>query len=680
MPLPAATLANNLINWSMSCSMGGSYDGSVALTNEDRQYDKSLRYDPIRVRLNVTARTTGVARDPECFAGNVAWIYGVIADVEEGEGISEGMANLKVMSFHTRLSRKSLTTERLETTVGDAKSSLDYIAETYGTLPTELFDFSETEALPVCGAGDGQNMIEEMRKIAQAGRSTLFVQRDGILVTGAWKDADSAVDYDIPDEAIIDAQINRDTEQIPSRITVRGCHITKRKEGKKDLADGGEPAGGGGPGGGGGGQPNNQKGPMGLCVKNGLPQPDACAKLGNMKGNGEDLRNADVTVSDGYSYEGYEPGSYEGGGGMDVNVTGEDGYMGAGDHSIGVRVQGEESPYYEHEGGRQQDKAAQDNEKLPEKQLRALGEKLGNNPARGPAGGGGNPGGGGNKSPDKKPNETEDTQIEMTVTDPDLLAEFGVVEEEIDNPYLATYEQLFDVAVRRFQEAKMRRNTYKVNVGYLACLELNHVVTFRTPKKFGADRITVTGLITKIDVSYDANNSAVSMSLIVESFEDIGSTEYVSGNLLKFPKFQGLDNGEVWGTNAVTDGYNAVAFFGQGSARFAAASPGLLGIYLEQTVPSEDGAQYDMTFSGSSTSASPTPPDPALPGELTLTATDDSSSNVLSSTVFTSSVSGTPSFTGEGGDMTVRVEVTDIGYEMVQFIVDAWTLTKTVTK
>lgn len=674
MPLPVASLTNNLINWSASCSMGGSYDGSVALTNEDRQYDKSLRYTPFRVRLNVTAHTTGVARDANCFAGNVAWIYGIVADVEEGEGISEGTVNLKILSFPARLSRKALTTEDLAVGAGDAKSALDYIADTYGTLPAELYDFSETEALPICGAGDGQNMLEEMRKIAQAGKSTLFVQRDGILVTGAWKDSSSAVDVEIPDEAIIDAQIARDTEQIPSRITVRGCHITKRKEGKKDMADAGEPQGGGGPGA--GGNPNNGKGQPQICVKNGIPQRDAEGKLENMRGSREDLRNADVTVSPGYAYEGSEDIQD---GGMDVTLTSDSGYMGAGDHQIGIRVQGEESPSYEYEGGRQQDKAGQDNEKLPEQQLRALGEKLGGKPARGPAGGGGNPGGGGNKSPDKKANETEDTQIEMTVTDPDLLAEFGVVEEEIDNKYLATMEQLFDVAVRRFQEAKMRRNSYKVSCGYLACLELNNVVTFRTPKKFGADRITVTGLVTKIDVQYDANNSAVSMSLIVESFEELGSTEYVSGNLLKFPKFQGLDNGEVWGTNASTDGYGAVANYGEGKATFSAAAPGLVGIYLEQTVPSEAGAQYDMTLAGSSTSVSPDA-NPATPGTLTLTATDDSSATVMSTTNFTSSVSGTPSFTAEGGDMTVRIEVTALGHGMVQFVIDTLTLTKTVTK
>ena len=76
-------LHDNLVDWSVTISMYGSYQASVRLINQDATYtiDQFL-WKPFQVNLN----TTGLAApgiDSTCFNGDGIVIYGVVVEVEE---------------------------------------------------------------------------------------------------------------------------------------------------------------------------------------------------------------------------------------------------------------------------------------------------------------------------------------------------------------------------------------------------------------------------------------------------------------------------------------------------------------------------------------------------------------------------------------------------------------------
>jgi hypothetical protein len=217
-----------------------------------------------------------------------------------------------------------------------------------------------------------------------------------------------------------------------------------------------------------------------------------------------------------------------------------------------------------------------------------LGARL--NAGGGPAGGGGSPNQGGNRSRDKNADEAVEVQIEITVDDPDLQAKYGVITEQIENRYVGFKEKLADIAIRRFQEVKMRMTTWNVELAYLSCLGLNNVVEFNTPETADGGVVAVQGLLTALHVSYDSAPK-VKMSGTVESFEDIGATDYIVGNLLLDPEMKGVGDTD-WSIGVTGDAFAQVADgFGFIDVPFASTGNVIL------TQPQmEVGASYTISF------------------------------------------------------------------------------------
>ncbi len=152
------------------------------------------------------------------------------------------------------------------------------------------------------------------------------------------------------------------------------------------------------------------------------------------------------------------------------------------------------------------------------------------------------------------PNET---RVEQRVAWPSLVDEYGIVTAEIDNEYLDTASQCYLVGVRLLQEQIMNRNQFKVSMVYSPNVYLNSVVqfSFKDQAQYvsGADYSfaalsgeVVTGRVIELSINYDTTPSAT-MSLTVQSFTELSSSRFVSGNLIGMPGLQSID-GRTWKT------------------------------------------------------------------------------------------------------------------------------------
>jgi len=443
--------------------------------------------------------------------------------------------------------------------VGDILAEL---ASRYGTTPPWLYDFSElaSDDHLIRGVVTGNNLLAEMQAVAEAGESDLFVQADGILTAGLWKDASDSVDFVIPAEAVIEANISHEQDFGPSILKVSGRFFSEYECGDQQMICGG--GGGGKPGGSGSGLPARRptRGEQKICAKVGIAEPDARARLQGIKVGAQsgnvDGANFEITDGDG-DYESGDEATItvrQGSDGEIEMVPTTQGFLAAGDHSVTLGARGRAKPPESIDGPGAKKKLGAEKAKAVEKQLKAMVKKLtkGKKAAVGGAGGGaggggsGTSGGGANAgtSADKANDEKDPNRIEMIVTDPDLQNEFGTVVESIDNLYISDKETLFDVAVHRFQEFKRQRKVWTVKCTHIDTLRLNQVVQFRTPKQ----NTLVTGLLSQIAGGYNPEPTA-QMTLLVESFEDIGATEYTSDNLLLCGEFEGVNEigqGTVW--------------------------------------------------------------------------------------------------------------------------------------
>lgn len=572
MPLPSQSLLNDLILWSMSCSLPGPYSATVNLTNQEQQYSGADRYKEFQIELESSLDSTLV--DESCFNNTITWIKGVIQSVEDGREISEGSAIFNVRSFFAFMSKKPINTEFFDAT---ADTVIQSLLTNYAGVPASLFDLTGlTSPVAIYASISGNNFLDEVRRVAQASEATVFVDVGGILKVQHWNDNTDDVDVAIPDEFVISAKINQNIEASPSVIMVRGRFVSQFDCGSHVLssADFNNPSQQGN-------QPFDKQGFTKVCGNEGIDKGKTKIGVGGKTGDRTDLRNAT------YEMEGDGEVNYiKVGVAGDVEVTVQPvggGYLGSGSHNYDIKITGKVKPPNEYRGagsthgplgpniwriGQQLGRMPNNLTGLPIADISKLVDFGGSNS-------------------DKTSEELEPLRMEVIIGDSDLIDEFGVIVEQIDNLYISDFETLFDVAVRKFQEYKMKRRMWEVNTGYLPCLQLNQVVTFTTPDGIN----TVTGLLTAIKLDYDAAGPNAGMSLIVESFEDIGSTEYTSPNLFRYPVFCGT-NGIDWLATVTGDAF--VTHHG-GFVQLGFVSSGGTAT-LWQPFKMEIGASYKLQF------------------------------------------------------------------------------------
>jgi len=486
-PVIAST---DIVSLSAQCSLGGNYGGTVNLINIDNKYHDELRWTPLSVEIGADAFETGGTIDT-CFKGTRNWLSGVIVDIDYSDDVSNDNVTLKLKSYYAQLAKKPVGSYQYLATNDFVMAD---VAKVFGGIPEALFDF-ETTTILFYGVVNGTNILEELKQLASACKKEFFVQTNGILVSEAWKTSASSVDHVIPPEAIQAHNITKSDIIGPSRLRVRGAFVSKYEQGEQPLML--DPGGG-----------------HVQCVTNGIKQPDIEVKLRGLLGDENELKAAQLAASLDGSFD-YIKRVRKKGGGIDAVVKGNaTPYMGEGNQSVRFELTGRRKPDYELESANAQSNKITDIQRNQDSAFSNFSAELAASPRKR------------NRriiNKDKNSDENEPIQIEAVVTDNQLVAEFGVIQEEFENLYVFDPDILVDLAKRRFEEFKMQRHTWRLNTEYLPCLQVNQVVQFVT--KYGT---TITGLLSEISINSDVKSAK--MQLTVESFEEYGlaSYEYVT--------------------------------------------------------------------------------------------------------------------------------------------------------
>lgn len=563
---------NHLVSWSAQCAMSG-YSGEALFENPASAYDNSLLWSPISLQLVAAAAQTG-GGTPSCFSGTSKWLAGIISGFNDRRPLEDNQVSVKISSYFEQYQQRTINTH---TFLAAASAIIAEVLDNYIGIPSSLYSVSLSVDKPLVAILSSTNALEEVAKLAQASHAVSFIQKTGVFTVRNWKDDNSAVDVVIPPTAVESAELEKTITKLPSRIMVRGRHLSEYEAGEQVLT----------------GKDLNPSSPMtgvlpvdqgkkNRCTYNGLGMAHMNVLLGNLAADEKELKGAAVLVDEGCFSDSsgdelrqrtggaFRKSKVEGRAKITVDLEEEcGGYLEPGNRGWKFKVTGRRKKSVEVDDPNSKQRQLPKHLTAFEKKMRKGLSKYTQSPVLVP---------GGDKNPDKAPDEKGENRLEMMVYDPDLVAEFGVVDEEIDNLYISSFEDLFDIAIRRFQEYKMARKAWKVNTVYLPCLSLYDVVTFTTPN--GEE---VTGLLTDIAVNYSADPISAKMSLTVESFEDIGATSYTSGNLLMYPALI-ASNGVHWVSNqevSLLNGFAAFSIFG----------------VLQQTILTTVGQTYTIRFS-----------------------------------------------------------------------------------
>lgn len=598
----------DISSWDVSSALRGTYSANINLINSENDYLISdLKGTDVEIAVATSAHVSSDIDDPDLvFAGSKNLIKGAIADIRQQEGLSSDVVSIGVKSYFAKLARKPIATA---TSIG-----LSSILTKYAKLDSTIYDISSMGTGNVAGPLNGNNMLEQLRKCAQAARSYMFIDHEGIMRVEAWKDASDPVEFEIPPEALISASRASSSGILPTQIRMRGGFYQRYDVKAEMNRSGANPAGGASPG----AQPAQSKGggtgggSITKCRKQGMGEGTTKVTVEGIDASEDDLYSSEVSISSGsvvnveitegpsMTITSEPPGGWENTGSGSVVPDSE------AEVSIEGRIRdmrASESPEVdapvaqEHEGVKDKKETAKQ-EALASGGVMIHMFPMGGGP--GPAGGAGSAGGGGNQSPIQLSVSMSEIQLEAYAEDPDLTTEFGTVYEQMENTAIVSREQLHDCIVRRFQEIKMTRKAWEVNCAFMPAININKVVQFTTPEittLIGGETpsdsggTVVTGIVTQLSYSWSADSNQITQKMIVESFEDIGATTYVSSNLVKDWRLLGYGGNSDW------DKSGEYAYVSGGRIRLTVSdnATGMGYVELAQT-GMEVGASYTFSF------------------------------------------------------------------------------------
>lgn len=552
--------SSHILSWSASLSLGAGYDGSVEVVDVEGSYTlDNLLMQVLSLKLTCAGTSSNFSGDTSLLFGDKYWINGAIIGVVPTEEITSRRVRLLIGSYFYQWAKKPINTE--EYSAQSADTILDDLFTNYLNIDSSLLSGSVGDSYAY-GVITGPSVVDELKKIAQAGQGVLFFSPDGTIARDTIKNHSSSVDHTLPEESIISISRGSSTSnQIPSRIRLRGRYYGIINAGDQNLA--------------GNFQPQNAassafpqaEGVTQSCTNPGVTQEYVTVKVGQLKGGIKDVKNAQVDLDDGISVEAFRE---TGLGAVAIQLKKDDGSFFDGSENTSLNIT---APRID-----RNDQDSQANFFRPQKKHAKRGDLtlsmlpfiLGKLPKRaslGPLYGPSVVEGMSTNSSDRVMDEYEEVRIETIVEDTDFADKFGISYEEIDNQYVNSKETLFDLGIARFQQIRSSQNVYTVACAYMPGLNLNDVVTFTTPKKKDVLQKTITGVITDISVDYEATPS-VGMKLTVESFEDNGGQTYASDNLLLDPSMLGVTSGGPWEStsSAWPTGFTWVGGFGYLSA------------------------------------------------------------------------------------------------------------------
>jgi hypothetical protein len=542
-----------------------------------------LRYS-YTFNLDVDTPATACDEIPEeifsCLSGQIKIVDGVLNSIGDDHQIEAKDLSLTFESRYQYLTQKALNTEPFLNIL--ASTVWEDCAVIYGGVPALSLTNNIVAQNYLVGPATSNNMMEELKAIAQAGFAHCFVQVDGKLTADPWWDCSRVGDYDheIPCYLVLNANRVIQVTPPPTVIRVRGGFQTSYNCGETTFSDvrtstdtdrsGYESFGGG-----------SRK-----CVYVGINQKEVDIVNNNLAGDREDLKNADIVVS-GISVR-------------DVKNI-EDGHYKFSAETGGF-FQGSTDFYSAIKGKKRQNapestravESLRDEIVRPTKMVDNLRDAIVDRPTTvgGQAFGSGVSGGVGHRDPTFTSKEPSVNQTEVVVYDPAGISRWGVIEEQIDNKYIVCKDHLTKLAVARFQQWKMEQNTWELEIAPMPCLQLNDYVRVELPIIAGCSQTYIEGVVSGISSSYDGETGATSMKIIVWGTEELCDTTYVCGNLIT--NFCGINGDGDWegagvGVNNVGDVSNdALTLITFGTFGYAY-------VYLTQPCM-EDDANYTITF------------------------------------------------------------------------------------
>jgi hypothetical protein len=497
-----------------SYGLDGTFSASVQFANPSRTYGAADRWAVLQVSVEASVVASSGVSGIAAFAGTDLWINGVVtAPLEEIEP-SKCSFPAGLSSFYCTLSRKALNTHTYVDLYGNV---IVDVLENYCGIPSALISVIGSNVFPFRGVVTGTNAATEVAKLAEAAYCEFFTQVGGTLVVEPWKGSASPVDYVIPPEAVIKVSKKRSTDRGPTRLVVKGRHTGDHGCGPKSLY-------------------HDNSSPKAYrkdkCYQNGAPEPSSRLVFKNLTAQKQDLDNATFSLTGDLVFDHMTSADQKDSLAVVFADTSDQvgqGFVEDTDlKTISALITSRNT------GSDTERHGTNSHRTKPIRQALTAADLALSRIAKLPAGG------------ILAPNQTQESggdgedrnRVTCIVEDQGLVAEFGVVTEDVDNEYISDAFTAFIVAIRRFQRFRMRRNKYTVEVAYISGLELNDVVQFTLPDGSGDE---VTGLLDSIELNYTAANSKATLTLQIDSFEDIGNSVYQAANLLVYSELCGIN-------------------------------------------------------------------------------------------------------------------------------------------
>lgn len=519
---------------SASYSLTDLFSGTVTLANASNQYGSADRWSVISITVDSAVIDEIDISNSAPFAGTVVILNGVVTSPLNDWKIANNSFSINVSSFFSTLNRKSLNTQTYTGTVGAAIAD---ILTNYCGLPLALYSISISNNVTLQSVVSGTDAYAEVVKLAEVGLCDCFCQVGGQLVIEPWKGPASPVDLVIPSEAIMSVSKRRSTEKGVTRVMVKGRFTGDHNCGPKSIFQ-------------------NHSNPTQLkkdkCYMNGIPEPSSRVVFKNLSADKQDINNASFVLTGDLTFD--HMNSKEQQNSLAVLYASEAGTP----HfveNVGLKTitslilsrnTGNSS-----ETGDGVDRRVRGVKRGLKTADRVFAKMAGLPP-------------GTVLAPDQtsESGDSDDrNRITVSVVDTGLISEFGIVQEDLDNEYIPDGFTAFLVALRRFQTFRMQRNTYQVQLMFLAGLAINDVVSFDLPD--GSD--TITGRVTSLKYSHTANPPKTVIDLEVQSFEELGTTAYVSPNLFVYPECCGINQID-WVSSGEVFASSGFFLFGAGSS------------------------------------------------------------------------------------------------------------------
>lgn len=459
--------------------MDGMPTGTITVNNFQKAYDNDA-WMSNKVAFQASDGTT-----------TTNWFNGYITGIAPTyEDRGNQMVQFTVASYFDRLSKKPINTEKYGAynsaypTSINGQALLDEILATYCSYPYSLFDFSACAAQPFEKICISENSVSEaIKKIGQAALREIYVNESGKLVAATYKVLGDAA-HAIPREHVIKASLTIDDEAAFSRVRVRGRYTEYDFNSDVQTVNIGY---------------QNFNANSFPVVNFALTPIFDINNLNALK-----IQNASVTAPTEPNFiEGYLANPTLNGvnwfADLYLKVDGPLASTGIKNLTVTIGLGNMVS----------QDRTASLFQ-TPVKSTLSKSFSVAQSflPVSAKVAGRAGSGFRSLKSPD----EPENNRLDLVVEDTALFNKYGVLWEEIDNPYIPTLQRCQDVGERLLQELKQSRRRWKIDLAYYPHIRLNQRVSIPL---IDTNKV-LQGVVRTIEINYAIQDQSESLLMSAE--------------------------------------------------------------------------------------------------------------------------------------------------------------------